>query len=403
MSAALISRSPDLRRLDEKGFELEIRGGYLLVHAIPYVLADGTLARGMLVCPLTLDPTGQTTVAPADHTVFFAGATPCHRDGTPLKAIILSSAHQDLGDGIKVDHYFSSKPEVTGRYDTFYDKIVAYEGHLGRPARSHDHTANGRTGRKAQTSTGEGPFRYPDTASSRYGIGAVSAKLALGKVAIIGLGGTGSYVLDLVAKTPVREIHLFDDDQFLSHNLFRAPGAPAPEEIRDFPKKVDYLARIYSRMHPGITPHVSRVAADNVGELAGFDFAFLCVDKGSARRAIAAGLHALGIPFVDTGIGVGLEEGELDGCTRVTFVPPGGEWSVAERFLPFGDPDEDEENDDVYNRGIQIADLNALNATLAVLRWKRSAGFYRDLRGEVNSAYMIEGNMLTNRTSDAES
>jgi hypothetical protein len=40
-------------------------------------------------------------------------------------------------------------------------------------------------------------------------------KLELGKIAIIGLGGTGSYVLDLAAKTPVKEIHLFDGDKFL--------------------------------------------------------------------------------------------------------------------------------------------------------------------------------------------
>lgn len=402
MSAALISRSVDLRRLDEEGFELEVRGGFLLVHAVPYVGIDGSLSRGTIVCPLTLDPTGEATVAPADHTVFFAGGTPCHRDGTPLTSIIASSDHRDLGDGIAIDHYFSSKPEGTGRYDNFYDKIVTYEGHLGRPARSHDPTANGRTGRKTAAVGGAGPFRYPDTASARYGIGAVTAKLALGKVAIIGLGGTGSYVLDLVAKTPVREIHLFDDDQFLNHNLFRAPGAPAPEEIRDFPKKVEYLSAIYSRMHPGITPHVTRVTADNVDDLAGFDFVFVCVDKGSARRAIASGLHRLGVPFIDTGIGVGLEEMELDGCTRVTFVPSSAEWSLAERFLPFGDAD-DEDEDDVYNKGIQIADLNALNATLAVLRWKRSVGFYRDARMEVNSAYMVEGNMLTNRKFDAES
>lgn len=40
------------------------------------------------------------------------------------------------------------------------------------------------------------------------------------RIGIIGLGGTGSY-LDLVAKTPVDEILLFDDDEFLLHNAFR--------------------------------------------------------------------------------------------------------------------------------------------------------------------------------------
>lgn len=398
MSADLISRSPDLRQLDEEGFELEIRGGYLLVHSVPYVKRDASLARGTLVCALNLDPSGQITVPPGDHTMYFAGDTPGHRDGSPLVSIINSSSRQVLGEGIVVDHYFSSKPEETGRYDNFYDKVVAYEGHLSRPARSHDPTASARTGRKVAGGEDDNPFQYPDTASARYGVGVVTHKLAFDRVAIIGIGGTGSYVLDFVAKTPVREIHLYDGDQFLNHNLFRAPGAPDEASIKGFPSKVNYFAEVYSRMHRGIMPHNARVTAENVDELQGFDFVFVCVDKGSARRTITQGLHRLGVPFVDTGIGIGLEEGALDGCARVTFVPSGGDWAVAEKLLPFGD---DDAEDDEYQK-IQIADLNALNATLAVLRWKRWAGFYRDLRGEANGVYMVEGNMLSNRGPDGE-
>jgi len=396
MSAALISRSPDLKQLDEEGFELEVRGGFLLVHAVPYVKADQTLARGILVCELTLNPSGECTVAPKDHTLYFAGTTPCHRDGSPLVAVIHNSNRADLGDGILVDHYFSSKPEGTGRYDNFYDKIVAYEGHLGRPARSHDPSANARTGQKLAATTDAGPFLIRDTASARYRLGAVNRKLAVSKVAIIGLGGTGSYLLDLISKAPVGEIHLYDDDQFLNHNVFRAPGVPEPGSTKDFPSKVDYFAAIYGRLHRGVIAHPVKVTAENVDELNGFDFVFVCVDKGCARRAIAAGLYRLNVPFIDTGIGVGLEEDQLDGCARVSFMPADGDWTIAERYLPFGDDDDGEE--DVYNKGIQIADLNALNATLAVLRWKRFVSFYRDLRGELNSAYMVEGNMLTNRT-----
>ena len=53
----------------------------------------------------------------------------------------------------------------------------------------------------------------------------------------MGLGGTGSYVLDLVAKTPVWEIHLFDGDAFLQHNAFRSPGAPSLDELEAQPPK----------------------------------------------------------------------------------------------------------------------------------------------------------------------
>ena len=84
-------------------------------------------------------------------------------------------------------------------------------------------------------------FNYTETASDRVGIGALTVLLAYERVAIIGLGGTGSYVLDFVAKTPVREIRIIDGDEFLQHNAFRAPGAPSLDELREAPKKVDYL------------------------------------------------------------------------------------------------------------------------------------------------------------------
>ena len=67
-------------------------------------------------------------------------------------------------------------------------------------------------------------------------------------MAIVGLGGTGSYILDFLAKTPVQHIHLFDGDRFLQHNAFRSPGAPSLEELQEELSKVGWFQRIYSRM-----------------------------------------------------------------------------------------------------------------------------------------------------------
>ncbi|EPR17927.1 hypothetical protein M527_14495 [Sphingobium indicum IP26] len=44
------------------------------------------------------------------------------------------------------------------------------------------------------------------------------------KVAIIGLGGTGAYILDFIARTHLEKIGLFDDDKVHIHTLFRIPG-----------------------------------------------------------------------------------------------------------------------------------------------------------------------------------
>jgi hypothetical protein len=53
-------------------------------------------------------------------------------------------------------------------------------------------------------------------------------------------------------------------------------------------------------------------------------------------------------------------------------------------------------DDDDYDGNIQIADLNALNAALAVLKWKKMSGFYADREQEHFSAYVIASNKLFN-------
>ena len=105
------------------------------------------------------------------------------------------------------------------------------------------------------------PFNYTDTASSRAEIVAVSNKMALKQIAIVGMGGTGSYVLDFAAKTPVRKIHIYDGDIFLQHNAFRSPGAPSGEDLREKQPKVTYFKNIYARMHRGIVDHAVYVDA----------------------------------------------------------------------------------------------------------------------------------------------
>jgi hypothetical protein len=60
--------------------------------------------------------------------------------------------------------------------------------------------------------------------------------------------------------------------------------------------------------------------------------------------------------------------------------------------IPFSDGD----GPDEYRTNIQIADLNALNAVLAVVKWKKLCGFYGDLDREHFCAYTLDGNSLVN-------
>ena len=212
-----------------------------------------------------------------------------------------------------------------------------------------------------------------------------------------GLGGTGSYVLDLVAKTPVAEIHLFDGDYLLQHNAFRAPGAATLAQLRGKPKKVAYFAEMYSHMRRGIIPHAMFLDETNVDALSGLDFVFLCIDRAPAKRTIVRYLEAHRIPFIDVGMGVlRNEDGLLGGIVRVT-TSTAETRAEAAPHISFSD---DDGGINEYTKNIQIADLNALNASLAVGRWKRLVGFYRDARREFYSGYSIASGQIVNEGVD---
>src|SRR5690606_39117958 len=221
----------------------------------------------------------------------------------------------------------------------------------------------------------ESIFNYIDTASDRAGIGKLSEKLESEVVSIIGTGGTGSYIIDLVCKTPAHEIRLFDADEFLQHNAFRAPGAPLLHELRNAPLKVNYFKNIYDRMHRNIVANPVSLNSTNLELLNGTSFAFICIDAGEDKKAIIQKLELLDIPFIDVGMGIEFVNGSLGGILRVTSSTPDKREHIHSGRISFASVGEN----DLYASNIQVADLNSLNAALAVIKWKKLRGFYRDL------------------------
>lgn len=146
MQPQLISLNPDLKKLWDEGYDLEINGGHLLVHHIPYVAPSKEVRYGTLVCVLTLaSPT--RTGQPQDHTIFFKGETPCNADGNALVAIINNSQSQQLSCGIQINHYFSSKP-AAGNYRDYYEKIRTYSEILSAQAKVIDKTVTTKPNKK---------------------------------------------------------------------------------------------------------------------------------------------------------------------------------------------------------------------------------------------------------------
>jgi predicted ThiF/HesA family dinucleotide-utilizing enzyme len=387
MSLRLISRSPDLQRLLDDGYDVVVQQGHLLVRSVPYVAPGGTVKRGTLVSTLAL--AGDVTTVPDTHVVMFAGETPCDSAGAPLTKLINSSGTQTLGDGLIVEHTFSSKPPAG--YADYFDKITTYIAILVSHAQVLDQSATARTYPVTVAAEEESIFEYIDSASTRAGIALITAKLDGRVVAIIGVGGTGAYVLDLVAKTPVARIDVFDGDRFLQHNAFRAPGAPSAERLRSSPMKASYFAEIYRNMHRGVRAHDYYVDDSNVHELRESEFVFIAIDDGPAKQAIVEQLTAWGVSFIDVGIGVYEVDGRLAGSARTT-VSTASQHDHISRRLSFAHGDGGNE----YAKNIQIADLNALNAALAVIKWKKLCGFYNDLELEHFSTYDIDGNTIIN-------
>ncbi len=391
MSPTPIDLSDDLRRLRDEGYDIQLSPGHnhLAVHRVPYVDASCAVRTGILVCPLNLQ--ADVAVTPTDHVMHFVGEYPCHEDGRPISEIQHGTGDFDL-DGVRAQFSFSAKPPVP--FPDYYEKVTSYVRILSAPAVAVDPTVRAQVFPAIPNTDESLPFRYADTATSRAGISEPTRKLMGERVAIVGCGGTGAYVLDLVAKTPVSEIHLWDPDVFSQHNAFRSPGAASIDVWADHSAqvyKVDYFAGVYSQLREGVIPHQCAIDEGTVAELQTMDFVFVCVDSGPAKRIVLDYLVSVGVPLVDVGMGLILESGKILGAARVTTVTPSFHDHISRR-ISTGDAD----LDDVYGQNIQVADMNALNAALAVIRWKKLRGFYDDVEGEHNSSYIVYSNRLSN-------
>ncbi len=388
MSTAPLALDEDLRRVLDDGFDAVIQGGRLVIRRIPYVRADRTVAYGFLSYPVAVS--GDRVVSETDHRIWFGGDAPCNEQGVTLTCV--NPERRIIDDELTANFMLSSKPGPEG-YPSQYEKVSAYARIVSHPAQALDPSVTATPGAAWQEVEDDLPFRYRDTATSRAGLAAVTKMFLTERVVIIGLGGTGSYILDQVAKTPVKSIKLIDRDFFDNHNAFRAPGAADLEDLRRRPRKVEYFAEVYGRMHTSITSVAEHITTENLHLLDDATFVFIAMDDATAKPPITAHLAKLGISYVDVGMGVEEIDGKLSGILRTTFKDPRVHQDSVRRASSIPAPAEDRDD---YDRNIQVADLNALNAMLAIGRWKRHLGFYADGSRETLAIYSIFVNDVTN-------
>jgi len=367
----LVNHNDDIRRLLEKGYAIAFDSNHLIVRDIPYLDAGGAPQLGAIVTNyVSLDG---DRIAQQDHQIFFAGSVPYGLDGKPIPRLgggVVTLALSDACTDVVVERSFSNKPVPSGAFVDFFEKIESYVTIISGPAMSR-HNANPLTFRSVQT-VPDSVFAFHDTMTSRARIGDLSQGLTEDVIAIIGLGGTGAYLLDFLVRTPAKEIRAFDLDLFHVHNSYRSPGRVNKGEFKK--KKAHVYRHRYKNFRSGLSFISKYIDSQSVEEMEGVTFAFVCVDKGSSRSEIFDLLIAKGIPFIDVGMGLNRKGGPIDGLVRTTYYSP----DEANERRDMGLAPTADDPEDIYKTNIQIGELNALNAALAVIRFKQLRGFYAD-------------------------
>lgn len=401
MYQRLVNHNDDIKRLVEKGYAIGFDSNYLVIRDIPYLDQQLKLKIGAFVAKLVF--IDQNKVIQDDHQVYFAGSVPYNLDGKPIPNLGGGPVNLPLSENSKdviVERSFSNKPRVTGRFLDFFEKIESYVTVISGPA-MEKYNVNPYTYRIVEQTQEDSVFKFQDTLTSRAEISDLSAKFKDDVVAIIGLGGTGSYVLDFIAKTPVREIRIFDLDPYYVHNAFRSPGRLQPDELNKL--KVDVFKSRYENFRNGIKAESKFIDETCREDLNNVTFAFVCVDKGTSRASIIELLVSMQIPFIDVGMGLSRKSGKLKGLIRTSYFSTDEDQIIKEKELvPLTD-----NPDGMYKTNIQIGELNALNACLAVIRFKQLRGFYMesavnyDLLFDISDMKIV-GSDLTDNQNDED-
>lgn len=371
MSHQLINHSADLKLLVDEGYAVGIENGHLIIDEIPYVDALRRVRRGTFICPL--DANSHNTVPPQTHVMYFSGEYPCNPQGMPLEILGKTSPPIRRLGARAVQHAFSNKPkgpQGPRPYRDFYEKVTTYTDILLSAAVAIDAAATAKVG-ALPSIPDDAPFTIPDSGSARSGTTDLADVFRQEVISLVGLGGTGSYILDHLCKTPFRECRLFDGDRFYPHNAFRAPGAPMRAELQPPPFKVDYYVSKYSHLKNGLQPHPVAIDANNLHLVEGSTFAFVSMDACPAKALLINKLEDLGVSFIEVGMGLHKTPHGIGGTLRAVLSTPQNR-DEARRHIPL----EIGGKDRVYTNNIQLSDLNSMNANFAIQMWKAYRGFY---------------------------
>jgi hypothetical protein len=165
-----------------------------------------------------------------------------------------------------------------------------------------------------------------DRALPLTGDGALSL-LSKMRVGIVGDGGTGSLVIELLLRAGVGEIVIFEFDRAHETNLnrvlhMRLSDAQAHRLKSERTAEVIAESGLPTRVTIAVCGDIrSQAVAD---DLRGCDVLFGCVDRDWPRLVLCEVAYQFLIPLIDLGTEIGITESEVQSLdTRVSYIAPG--------------------------------------------------------------------------------
>ncbi len=225
-------------------------------------------------------------------------------------------------------------------------------------------------------------------------------RLGATRVAVIGIGGLGSHVVQQLAYLGVTNLVLIDDDRIDASNLNRLVTA-TPGDIDTF--KVETLRRFVITLHPGASVRVVREelrSVDAYAAIKGSDYLVGCVDDDGPRFLLAQFSAAYRKPYLDLSTEIGRDRTSYGGKIVLSRPGQGCIWCrglLDEREIRewLETPEERRTRNRTYGQepaseggsGPSVVSLNGVVASLGVMELMleiagiRSAHEFREYKG----------------------
>jgi molybdopterin/thiamine biosynthesis adenylyltransferase len=143
-------------------------------------------------------------------------------------------------------------------------------------------------------------------------------------VCVIGVGGTGSVLVQQLAHLGVSDFVLMDPDRIEATNLNRVVGStpsdvgrPKVEVARNMILATNPLATVRAEIRDVLDANPALIVA-------GSDFAFSCTDSHASRALVCQVAYQHHVPVIDIGVAIGTDSGRISHVTgRVQMLAPG--------------------------------------------------------------------------------